>query len=387
MMPSADETGGTEAGPGEVDAAGPAFAVMNGRKLAFSEPRQEIYELNDTAAYIWYRLADGDAPAAIIDGLAGLGISPETADAYVRDALAVWARLAGAGRAGLGTAARGGAQPQVIHVAGLVVRIRYDRPSLARIVAPAFAHLAAKSPAAHEVARADVSLEILAEGTRFRLQADGVGLDAWGLDELLPALKAQLTAAVLAHGRYALAIHAAALAHRDRMLLLGGEAGAGKTTLALALAHAGFGYAGDDIALLTPTGRVAGVPFAAAVKSDAWGLVSWFRPELETVRTCLRSDGQHVRYLPPSAPPVIEPLPLGWVVLLRRQPRRAAASLAPLDKVDAMRMILAEATAPGERLRTAAFGQLVQAMAGAQCYVLHYARLEDAVRELQRGCA
>lgn len=384
MMPSANETDGTEARPGKVDAAGPAFAVMNGRKLAFSERRQEIYELNDTAAYIWYRLADGDAPAAIVDGLTELGISPETADAYVRDALTVWARLAGAG---FGRAAEGDAQPQVIRVAGLVVRIRYGRPSLARIVAPAFAHLAAKSPSAHDAAPADVSFEILAEGTRFRLQADGADLDTLSQDEILPALKAQLTAAVLAHGRYALAIHAAALAHRDRMLLLGGEAGAGKTTLALALAHAGFGYAGDDIALLTPTGRVAGVPFAAAVKSGAWGLVSWFRPELEAVRSCLRSDGQHVRYLPPSAPPVTEPLPLGWVVLLRRQPHRAAASLAPLDKVDAMRMILAEATAPGERLRTAAFGRLVQAVAGAQCYVLHYARLEDAVRELQRGCA
>ncbi|MFE0756579.1 PqqD family peptide modification chaperone [Inquilinus sp. NPDC058860] len=385
MTPSAEETGGTEAPPGEGAAAGTAFAVMNGRKLAFSEPRQEIYELNDTAAYIWYRLADGDAPAAIIDGLAELGISPETADAYVRDALAVWARLAGTGGAGFGTAAKGDVQPQVIRVAGLAVRIGYGRPSLARIVAPAFAHLAAKSPTTH--APADVSFEILAEGTRFRLRADGAALETLSPDEILPALKAQLTAAVLAHGRYALAIHAAALAHHDRMLLLGGEAGAGKTTLALALAHAGFGYAGDDIALLTPTGRVAGVPFAAAVKSGAWGLVSWFRPELETVRTCLRSDGQHVRYLPPSAPPVTEPLPLGWVVLLRRQPHRATASLAPLDKVDAMRMILAEATAPGEQLRTAAFGQLVQAMAGAQCHVLHYARLEDAVRELQRGCA
>ena len=73
-------------------------------------------------------------------------------------------------------------------------------------------------------------------------------------------------------------------------------------------------------------------------------------------------------------------------MLLRRLPS-GPAMLTPVDRIEAMRALLAEATAPGQRLSVSAFGVLVEAMAGADCFILTYSDLDDAVRELRRACA
>ncbi|MGK9168509.1 hypothetical protein KXR53_19505 [Inquilinus limosus] len=372
-----------------ITAEGTGFAVMDGRKLVFSEARQEIYELNDMAAYIWCRLGEGHLPAAVVGGLVDLGVPPGAAGSYVREILSEWRRLGlvipAGGEAAGPIASRSTDRRQLIRIAGLLIEIHHASDALARLAAPAFAHLHAGGSDTNGRSVVSLSLSTEAAGDRFRLRAGGREIGISDLDGILPALKAQLTDDVLAHADYSIAIHAASLACRRRMLLLCGEPGAGKTTLAVALAHRGFGYAGDDIALLTPTGRVMGVPFAASVKSGAWPLVSGIRPDLEDLRIFRRSDDQYVRYLPPAAPPVTEPLRLGWVVLLRRRSHGPAA-LTHLDRIEAIRAILAEATAPGRRLSAPAFGLLAEAMAGAECLVLSYADLDDAVHELRQTC-
>lgn len=54
------------------------------------------------------------------------------------------------------------------------------------------------------------------------------------------------------HRRGLYAIHAASVAHRGRALVLAGPSGAGKTTLALALAALGFELLSDELAVLDP---------------------------------------------------------------------------------------------------------------------------------------
>jgi hypothetical protein len=390
----ADEIAGTFVGYDAVPAklvvaAGAAFAVMDGRKLVFSEERQEIYELNDMAAYIWCRMDEGATPATVAAELIEAGISPEAAEAYVRDMLVDWRGLGLLAPAPPAVAAPPpdpvpDPRQQPIRVAGISIRIHYPTDSLAALAAPTFRHLETGDSDAAGGPPADVSLTVQADGDRFRLLAGDHDVGLYALNEIVPALKAQLTADVLAHGAYSLAIHAAALVRDGRMLLVCGEPGAGKTTLTLALVHAGFGYGGDDIALLMPQGQVAGVPFAASVKAGAWPLLSRFRPDLQDLPIFRRTDGQDVRYLPPDAP-ATDPLLLGWVVLLRRQPG-GPAQLTHLDRIDAMRAVLVEATAPGQRLSASAFGLLAHAMAGAECHALTYARLDDAVSELRRAC-
>lgn len=75
-------------------------------------------------------------------------------------------------------------------------------------------------------------------------------------------------------------IHAAACAAEDgSVVLLAGQSGAGKTTLALALARAGFGFLGDDTAFLAHDGAtldVLGFPDEVDVTDDTAALL----PEL-----------------------------------------------------------------------------------------------------------
>lgn len=382
--------GGDPVPANPVIALGTAFAVVDQRKLLFSEARQQIFELNDMAAYIWCRLEEGDPPAIVAGGLVDLGVAAEAAEDHVRDMLSDWRRLGLILHAGEHAAVPMTSEPdgrqQRLHLAGLSIRIRHASDALARLAAPVFAHLDAAGLRVPGASSATLSLSTEMDDGRFRLRAGDEDIGVYDLNEILPALKARLTEDVLAHADYSIAIHAAALARSRRMLLLCGAPGAGKTTLTVALAQRGFGYAGDDIALLAPTGQVMGVPFAASVKSGAWPLLSGIRPDLEQLRIFRRSDNQFVRYLPPAAPPVTEPLRLGWVVLLRRRPHGAAV-LAPMDRIEAMRALLAEAAAPGQRLSAAAFGLLAEAMAGADCFTLTYAGLDDAAHELQRACA
>ncbi|MGO4125088.1 PqqD family peptide modification chaperone [Inquilinus sp. YAF38] len=379
----------SDAAPADpVIAAGMAFAVMGRRNLLFSEARQEIFELNDTAAYIWCRLEEGDSPAVVAGRLVDLDIPAEAAEGYMRDMLSDWRRLGLIVCTGAYPAASMAIEPddrrQFLHLAGLSIELRHASEVLAELAAPAFAHLQAEAPPSGGPPIA-LSLSTEAEGDLFRLWSCGQEIGTYDADEIVPALKAQLTEDVLAYADYSVAIHAATLARHGRMLLLCGEPGAGKTTLTMALAQCGFAFAGDDIALLMSTGQVGGVPFAASVKSGAWPLISGIRPDLEQLRIFRRCDNQHVRYLPPAAPPVTAPLRLGWVVLLRRQ-SDGPAVLTPVDRIEAMRALLAEATAPGQRLSALAFGLLAEAMAGAGCFSLTYAGLDDAIVELQRAC-
>jgi hypothetical protein len=71
------------------------------------------------------------------------------------------------------------------------------------------------------------------------------------MDELVHAVISGL------HQRGLFAVHAAAVAHRGRALVLAGSSGAGKTTLAVALAAVGLEMLSDELAILDPvTGLV-----------------------------------------------------------------------------------------------------------------------------------
>jgi len=211
--------------------------------------------------------------------------------------------------------------------------------------------------------------------------------DACSLDELPVMLKGQLLTEVLDHGAYELALHAAALFRNEHIVLLCGHPGAGKTTLTLALVHAGFGFVADDVTLLDSRGRGIGLPFAPAVKAGAWPLLAEYCPGLDAVPVCRRPDRRRVRFAVPKAfvplPP--DPLPIGHVVLLRRG-RDSKASLEPVDPAHALRGLLNGALAPGGELSGTAFDVLIQLIGSAQTYCLTYSKLDDAVKLITRAC-
>ena len=359
-----------------------SFTVVAGRNLLFSQARQELYELNDTAAYIWRSLEDGIELEVVVDEMVEQGPDRKLVEAYVQSALREWNRL-GIRPATSALPRVMQSQPQLcqgIQLAGLHFRIHYWTTH-AHLAAAIFQHLQIVTVGEAQ----DVLLDVVDRGPEHHLFRDGHWLASCSADELAPVLKAQLLTEVLDGSDYELALHAASLTENERMLLVCGSPGAGKTTLALALANAGFGLAGDDLALLDSAGQVRGVPFPAAVKVGAWKLVAGFRPDVYETPAYRRPDRKRVRYLAPHGLVGAKSRPVGWLVLLQRR-RVSEASLRPLAPAEALRGLLEGAFTRQQRLTTTGFAALVAAVKDAKCYCLTYSRLEDAVARLREAC-
>ena len=366
-------------------AEGVAFRVIAGQTILFSEADQAVLELNDTAAFIWRRLQDGAESEAIAADLAGGGADPETAGQFVRQALCEWERLqlihngghnGGAGPAG--SVGRPGAFRRSVEIGGMAAEIR-SPPG------PLTDQLSVLLQTFPEAARRPrLRLEVLERNGRFRLLRNGRPLPWRAAEEIAPLVREALTDELLHHGAYQLALHAAVLVHDGQALLVTGEPGAGKTTLALALVHAGFGFAGDDTALLDAEGRVAGVPFAATLKAGGWRNAARYRSDVMGSPVAVRPDGVRLRYLP-AASHAPGALPVGWVVALDRK-RRGAAALTPLSPADALRELLAGAFTPDERLSKAGFDALTKLLKGARSVRLTYSSADDAVARIREIC-
>ena len=99
----------------------------------------------------------------------------------------------------------------------------------------------------------------------------------------------------------AIAIHAAAVARAGRAIVLVGESGAGKTTLTLQLASAGWDYVTDDLVVVDARGRLMPFPKPLGIKEPThWSQFAHHFVELDW----------------PSAPKdlfLVPPQALGWI--------------------------------------------------------------------------
>ena len=355
------------------------LARIRDQNILFSPSQQALFALNDTGADIWRSLEDGFSPEAISSAIASPGVDRHQSVRYVEAAVRQWERL---GLIRLSpdwfSTSSDGHVSQVVAVPGSHVRIVYPA-SHAFPAATIFRHLEIGG------AVADVVLELVEHGDRIHMFRHRHWILSCSSDELPTVLKGQLLAEVLERGAYELAVHAAALLRDDRVLLLCGSPGAGKTTLALGLVHAGFGFAGDDVTLLDSLGQGVGIPFAPAVKTGAWPVLAEYYPDLDAAPVCRRPDRRRVRYLIPKEFVSPSPRTVGWVVLLRRR-ANARAVLAPVDPVDALRGLLNGSFALGRELTDTAFDMLTKVIRSADVYCLTYSSLGDAIALMQKAC-
>lgn len=355
------------------------LARIRDRNILFSPSRQAVFALNDTGADIWRSLEDGLSPETISSEIASRGIDRDEATRYVQAAVSHWERLGliWLPPAWSSTSPRDEVS-QLVAISGCRVRIVYPAAH-AFPAATIFRHLEAAGAAA------DLVLELVEEGDRVQLFRCGRWSLSCSSDELVVVLKGQLLAEVLERGAYELALHAAALVRDDRLLLLCGSPGAGKTTLSMALAHAGFGFAGDDVTFLDSRGQGAGIAFAPALKAGAWPLLAKYYPHVSTAPICRRPDRRRVRYLVPTEFASPSPRAVGWVILLRRQ-AHASAALRPVGPVGALRGLLNGSFALNGELTENAFLMLTEMIGSAEFYCLTYSSLEDAIELLQSAC-
>lgn len=355
-------------------AADTSFTLIDERPVLFSETHQKIYELDRVSAYIWCNLVGQEATETIFDGLAELGIRRSEAHQFLGQAVRQWLDLA---LVDVDWELSTDFALQ-IPLARHIISIRASNEQLLQRVAPLFCN------ASRGDGQGDVLVEIIELDGQILFRINNSRSFRCETDELAPAIKACLVERVLLKDQADLTLHAASLIKNHEGLLLCGEPGAGKSTLALHLTEAGFQYGGDDLVLITQDGMARGIPFAPAVKPGSWEIISKLRSDLDDAVAHIRPDGILVRYLP-VARVRSGTFAVRWLVFLNRI-EGASAGLTHLGEIESLRRVIAGSFAVNGKLSRSGFLALKRMLAQAKSFELTYSDAVEARRLLVDLC-
>lgn len=386
------------------------FHLLDDAGILFRIGTSEIWGLSNSAAYLWCCLEDGLDRRAMIEAYReSYGRTKAVAAREVEEILRDWRRLGLIRAAGGPVPAPSGIGPRpapvpaprtvrrppvtaagVGHYRILATRIilACPDPAASDRLLPVLAPL--RAPPADPVEDlVEAVIEPTDAGFVLRLDGEAAGppLD---LDGLAPAVKAALLTRAVNAYPFALDLHAALLRREGHALLLPAAPGGGKTTLAAALARAGFAYHTDEVTLLEPAQLAArGVPVCLSVKAGGEAVLERDYPGLAALPLHRRGDHRLVRYLPPPVRPGDPDLdrhwPVRWIVFPRYR-ADAPTELRPLSRVEGLRRLLAECLAWRLALDEARVAGLVAWIAGIAVHELEGGDLEAAVRALDGIC-
>lgn len=358
------------------------LAALGDRNLVFSEERQAVYELDDLAAYVWRSLESGMSADQIVREIIETGVDRAKAKSAVAAALKPLRQLHYEPTGATSPSSRSGLPARLTRLTIVIADVAVQLHLSSALVADVETVF---GPLVTERTESDVILCARVAGSDVDFFSPGQ--PEWSCEraQFIPLLKAQLIESVLIYARYEVALHAAALAREHEAVLLVGSPGAGKTTLAIALAGAGLAAIADDVVLLDEHGLVTGIALPFAAKASSWSLLSHHWPGIADQPSHRRPDGQNLCYIVQD--PVADPQPrrIGLVVLLDRQDQ-GRTLVEEVDPVRALSALVAEGATSNQRLSASGFTALVAGLREAYCCRLTYSDLieaADAVRSLR----
>ena len=383
-------------------AAGVSFFPIDDEGVLFDRHGQRLFHLNPTATCIW-RCLDGHRCArTIAAAVAGsMQFDEAKASRFVRDMLRKWSRS--------GLLRGGGADPPSfsdhrkeqqqqpppapsavlaapLHGAGrhyrmldTTVALFASTEDLHAVVHPALAHLDTRVPAGR-LCRMDM---VETAGT-ILIVGDGRILGSCaGRHDLAPLVQGMIGLEALHHFRYLIALHAAALASADGVLLLAGRSGSGKSTLSAAMLAAGWQYLSDDTTLVTPNAlNVVPMPYSLGLKRGSWPLLAGWLPGLDRLPVHEREDGSAIRYLAPPRADFRRERPVRWIGFPHRSDSGETV-VRRLGRLEGLYRVLEHCCAVPRPLAATDVRQLVQWTGRLQFFEFAMGGLRDAVAQIQ----
>ena len=181
-----------------------------------------------------------------------------------------------------------------------------------------------------------------------------------------------------------LSLHAALVTVGHRRVLLVGDKGAGKTTLALRLLVDGFDVEGDEM-VVTRDGMAVAMPRRFHVKPGTSELVPQAADALAASPRAALADGTPIVGLDPAAlghPTRTRLAPVDGAVLLRAN-HGAGTVIEPIPTVDLVARCITHVR-PGGDSRSQLFATLAALLGQVQGYEMAVGPLDDAVAALTK---
>jgi hypothetical protein len=374
--------------------------LLDGDLIVFDERRARLFALNSTASFIWSSLADGLSVEVTADQLSeATGVPAARAKLDIELLLAQWrdaqllrdhsqkiddplpplervSRTLRTRRAprGVATVSRSvRLMDRGIHVVGDTDLAGAIDSVFGRSVVP-------DSQAGEEWP----TLEVVTDGDRWVLLLDHTHLaECADRAEIVPMIYGNAAKLVYEAADCFAAVHAAAVAKGSTCVLMPAVSTSGKSTLTAALIASGYEYCTDDLAILTsmPT-RLRPVPMQIGLKTGSWEVLAAFYPELASLPTHRRPDGQLVKYLQPAAHGVArssdERLQVVAVVFPKFV-RGSATQLRQISRAEALTRMAEAGYDLSGKLDRYSVEALVQWFETLQCYELQFESLGEAV--------
>jgi hypothetical protein len=287
-----------------------AFSVhrLGEHGLLLDHSRQRLYALNPSAAVVWRELERYGSPTGAAPVLAErLGVPVSQARSYAADVLEQFDTLPvirNAAPESVGGTSRAlrpsGPARRVMSYELLdrIFRLHFMADRLFEVVHPLIEPLALSRYGADRAV--DVLVVPQMAGVAF-IVGDEVVATAQAIEHAAVVARACLLQLAIKSVGGLCTFHASALCRNGQGVLLPGESGVGKSTLAATLAARDFKMLADDSTVLAghPL-RVGSLPEGLCIRRSAFDLLRDVYPRLGHLQEWRRPDGQLVRYLVPG---------------------------------------------------------------------------------------